>query len=72
MRYLCVAGAAVQGDRAAPRKSVQRYAHSAYSQVRRLLLTWPAAALQSGCTDTGHCVDAKFIAARMHLKLTAF
>ena len=33
VRYVCVAGAAVQGDRAAPRRSVQRYAHAAYTQV---------------------------------------
>ena len=45
VRYLCVAGAAVQGDRTAPRRSVQRYAHSAYSQVRCLPQTEPAMAL---------------------------
>ena len=45
VRYLCVAGTAVQGDRTAPRRSVQRYAHSAYSQVRRLPQTEPAMAL---------------------------
>lgn len=33
IQYLCVAGSAVQGDRSAPRRSIQRYAHSSYSQV---------------------------------------
>ena len=45
VRYLCVAGAAVQGDRGAPRRSVQRYAHSAYSQVRRLPRSEPVNAV---------------------------
>ncbi|EIE24439.1 hypothetical protein COCSUDRAFT_35925 [Coccomyxa subellipsoidea C-169] len=31
--YMCVAGCAVQADRHAPRNSIERYAHSSYSQV---------------------------------------
>jgi hypothetical protein len=33
VRYVCVAGAAVRADRAAPRSTVQRYADAAYSQA---------------------------------------
>ena len=58
VRYLCVAGAAVQGDRAAPRRSVQRYAHAAYSQARRLPRTEPATVLWPGHIQPGHRADA--------------
>ncbi|BDA42929.1 hypothetical protein COCOBI_03-8220 [Coccomyxa sp. Obi] len=33
VEYVCVAGCAVQADKSAPRSSIERYAHSSYSQV---------------------------------------
>lgn len=33
VEYVCVAGCAVQADKFAPRSSIERYAHSSYSQV---------------------------------------
>ena len=37
VRYICVAGKAVTADRAAERRTLQRYAHSSYSQARLVL-----------------------------------
>lgn len=34
VKYICVAGKAVTADRAAERRTLQRYAHSSYSQAR--------------------------------------
>ena len=33
MRYVCVAGRTVRGDRAAKRSSLERYSHNSYAQA---------------------------------------